>query len=193
MSGIKRFTVLVLAFVIALPVFAQEDKKQEDKKAVFKYLGSGSCKACHMTKKSGAAYKIWQTSKHVQAYEALASEEAKAIAKERSIADPQKSEECLSCHVTAFGVEATRLGPKYKMEDGVGCEACHGPGSEYKSKKVMEGITAGTIDPASVGLIKSKEEDCQGCHNEKSPTFKEFDFEKMYAKIAHNIPKKTIK
>ncbi|MFQ6112876.1 MAG: cytochrome c family protein [bacterium] len=184
----KGFTVLGFVCVIVLFVFAQENKKE-----VFKYMGSGGCKACHMTKKSGAAYKIWQNSKHAQAYAALASEEAKAIAKEKNIEDPQKSEECLSCHVTAFGVEAERLGAKYKIEEGVSCEACHGPGSEYKSKKVMEGITAGTIDPASVGLIKSKEEDCKRCHNEKSPTFKEFVFEKRYAQIAHERPEKTSK
>ncbi|MFQ5866205.1 MAG: multiheme c-type cytochrome [bacterium] len=184
----KGITVLGLAFVIAWPVLAQEGKKEE-----LKYLGSGGCKACHTTKKSGAAYKVWQKTKHAQAYAALASEEAKAIAKERGIADPQKSEECLSCHVTAFGVEASRLGPKYKIEEGVSCEACHGPGSKYKSNKVMKGITAGTIDPASVGLIKMKEEDCKRCHNKKSPNFKGFDFEKMFAQIAHKTPEKTSK
>ena len=34
-------------------------------------------------------------------------------------------------------------------------------------------------------------ETCTVCHNDKSPTFKEFDFEKMAAKIAHANPEKA--
>ncbi|MFQ5771119.1 MAG: multiheme c-type cytochrome [bacterium] len=181
----KGMMALGLVSVLAFCIFAQEKTK------VFKYVGSKSCKACHMTKKSGAAFKIWQSSKHAQAYVALASDQAKAIAKKKGIADPQKSKECLACHVTAYGVEDALLGPKYSMEEGVGCESCHGAGSDYKSKKVKMGIVKGTIERASVGLIVPKEKDCKRCHNEKSPTFKEFDFKKMSAKIAHPRPKKT--
>ncbi len=179
LSKIFLTTVLAMAFAINL---SAQDKK------VFKYVGSKSCKMCHTTKKQGQMYKIWQKSKHAQAYEVLASEKALAIAKERGIENPQKSGECLQCHVTAYGVEAERLGPKFKIEEGVGCEACHGPGSAYKPKKVMKAITAGKIDPASVGLVKPTEETCKKCHNEKSPTFKGFDFEEMYKKIEHKKP-----
>lgn len=177
----KWYLVICLALGVTLSANAQEK--------VFKYEGAASCKMCHMTPKSGAAYKIWQASKHAKAYATLASEEAKAIGKKLGIADPQKSEKCLSCHVTAAGVDAKLLGPKYSIEEGVGCESCHGPGSEYKSKKVMDGLFAKTIEPASVGLILPTEENCKKCHNDKSPTFKGFDFEKMKAQIAHPVPK----
>jgi len=30
---------------------------------------------------------------------------------------------------------------------------------------------------------------CENCHNKKSPTFKSFDFKKMWAEIAHPVPK----
>ena len=39
-----------------------------------------------------------------RAFEVLASDEAKKVAKERSIEDPQKADACVKCHVTAFGV-----------------------------------------------------------------------------------------
>ena len=30
---------------------------------------------------------------------------------------------------------------------------------------------------------------CVGCHNEKSPTAKKFDFKASWARIAHEVPK----
>ena len=55
----------------------------------------------------------------------------------------------------------------------------------YKSKKIM-------IDPAAheaAGLVMVKTADaCTRCHNEESPTFKDFDFEKRWAEIAHPVP-----
>lgn len=176
-------TVLMVAFVV--PMQAQDKAK----KAEFQYIGVKGCKMCHMSKKSGAAYKIWQKTKHAQAYATLASDEAKAIAKKKGIADPQKADECLSCHVAGHGEDAKRLGKKYAVEDGVSCEACHGPGSGYKSKKTMTAVYKGEIEPASVGLVKPTEETCKRCHNEKSPTFKSFNFKEMFEKIAHPIPK----
>jgi hypothetical protein len=52
----------------------------------------------------------------------------------------------------------------------------------------MKAIFAGEVDPASVGLLAVTEESCTGCHNEKSPGFKGFNFEEMSAKIAHPYP-----
>ncbi|MGH7453956.1 MAG: cytochrome c family protein, partial [bacterium] len=34
----------------------------------FKYVGAKACMPCHLTPKSGAAYKIWQDSKHSKAF-----------------------------------------------------------------------------------------------------------------------------
>ena len=154
----------------------------------FSYVGADGCKMCHMSAKSGAQYKVWKAGKHAQAFATLGTDKAKAIAKEKGIADPQKAGECLKCHVTAYGVDAAKLGKKYKMEDGVGCESCHGAGSKYKSKKVKTGIVAGTIERASVGLIEPNEKVCVKCHNKKSPTFKEFVYKDRAADIAHPKP-----
>jgi hypothetical protein len=152
------------------------------------FTGAEKCKMCHKSVEQGEQHRIWSESRHAKAYQTLASDAAKAIAKEKGIADPQKATECLKCHVTGHGVAAEFLGTKYAVTEGVGCESCHGAGGDYDTKKTMEDITAGTIDGATVGLTMPTEATCTGCHNKESPTFKSFDFKTMAAKIKHPIP-----
>lgn len=180
----KVLILLMVALVSGL--FAVQGMAQGKK---LQYIGTKKCKMCHNSKKSGEAYKIWSASKHAKAYETLASEESKAIAKKMGIEDPQKSDKCLSCHVTGYGKAAEMFAKTFTMEEGVGCESCHGPGSKYKSMKVMKNIHAGKEKRADYGLVIPTEEQCKSCHNEKSPTFKSFDFAKFSAQIAHPIPK----
>lgn len=152
------------------------------------FVGSTKCATCHKTAAQGEQFPKWQASKHAKAYATLASPKALEIAKAKGIADPQKAPECLKCHVTAHGVDAKLLGEKYAVTDGVGCESCHGAGADYMKKATMEGITAGTIDPATVGLVKPDKAKCESCHNKESPTFAGFDYEKAKAAIAHPVP-----
>jgi hypothetical protein len=152
------------------------------------FVGSTKCATCHKTVAQGEQFPKWQASKHAKAYETLAGEKAKEVAKAKGIADPQKAPECLKCHVTAHGVEAALLGEKYAVTDGVGCESCHGAGADYIKKATMEGVTGGTIEAASVGLAKPDKAACEKCHNKESPTFTAFDYEKSLEKIKHAIP-----
>jgi cytochrome c553 len=152
------------------------------------FVGAAKCKTCHKKPENGEQFKIWSESAHAKAYATLASEEAKKIAADKGIEDPQKADECLSCHVTGHGVAAEFLGKKYAVTDGVGCESCHGAGGDYYQQKTMMAITAGETDRATVGLVKPDEKVCTGCHNDKSPSFKSFDFAEMSKKIAHPIP-----
>lgn len=178
----KRMTLAV--FVLALlPVtlFAQSK---------FKFVGSNACKACHLTPKSGAAFTIWQKSTHAKAFATLATPAALEIAKKKGIADPQKDAGCLKCHDTAAGAAAAQLAATFKAGEGVGCEACHGAGSAYKTMKVMKDVDAGTIKGETVGLTKGDEKLCLTCHNSESPTFKGFNYAEYSKKIAHPTPKK---
>ena len=159
-------------------------------KPKYQYVGVKKCKICHNSPKKGAQFKKWQASPHAKAYEVLASPEAKAIAKKKGIADPQKAPECLKCHVTGYGKDKSMFAASFDMKEGVGCEACHGPGSKYKSMKVMKDTYAGKVKPETVGLVMPTEKTCKTCHNPESPTYKKFDFKTFYAKIAHEIPKK---
>jgi len=157
----------------------------------FQYVGSTKCKMCHNSAKKGAQFKIWSESRHATAYVTLATPEAIKIAKEKGIADPQKSDDCLKCHLTGAGEPKTMFAASFKPEkEGVGCEACHGPGSEYKKMKTMKDIHAGKIDGKTVGLTKYKPEDCKSCHNPESPTYKEFKHAEFWKKVEHTMPAK---
>lgn len=179
MKQVSVLVVIAFAFVIASafsgPAFAEH-----------KYVGVDSCKMCHKKDDKGNQYKSWKESKHSKAYELLASDRAKEVAAAKGIDDPQESGECLKCHVTAYGVDESLLDKKYKVEDGVGCESCHGPGKDYKKIKVMKDREQSMAN----GLILPTEEVCLKCHNEESPTYKPFDFDERYAKIAHPNPNK---
>jgi len=177
----RLISLLVLLSVFSMFVIGiSQDAK-------FKYVGVKKCKMCHKSKKSGNQFGLWSERKHSKAYATLATAQSKEVAKKAGVAgDPQKAKECLVCHVTGYGepAEATLT-----LEEGVSCEACHGPGSEYKSMKVMKDIYAGKVKGADYGLLEQTNELCVKCHNPKSPTYKEFKFEEALKVIAHPVPK----
>jgi hypothetical protein len=145
---------------------------------------------CHKGEKKGNIFEIWTKSKHATAYATLATDSAKAVAKKAGIeGDPQQAAACLVCHVTAHGVPAEQKEATFTLEEGVSCEACHGPGSEYKGMKIMKDIYTGTAKGTDFGLIEPNNEICVTCHNTKSPTYKEFKFEVEVKNIAHPVPK----
>jgi hypothetical protein len=152
------------------------------------FIGASKCRTCHRKEEAGEQYVIWEASAHAQAYATLGTAEAKELASAKGIDDPQTADECLKCHVTGHGAPAELLGAKYSVEEGVGCESCHGAGGNYYKKSTMESITSGEIDGATVGLVTPTEETCVKCHNEESPSFKGFDFAEYSEKIAHPIP-----
>jgi nitrate/TMAO reductase-like tetraheme cytochrome c subunit len=168
----------MLFSLYALFGFAQDAKKE------FNYLGSTKCKTCHNAAKNGQQYKLWSSKPHAKAYEDLKSESAKKKAQVAGVEDPLKSEVCLSCHSTAFGkknVEAS-----YKVEEGVGCEACHGPGSGYNKMSTMKD----RAKSAAAGLMIPNEKTCTNCHKKDTPGHegKFTTYDKEYAKIAHPVP-----
>ncbi|MCL4306196.1 cytochrome c family protein [bacterium] len=162
---------ICLAFAISS--FAQDEAKTPT------YVGSGKCKICHKGEKNGNIYETWLDSKHAKALETL-------VAK-----GEQNNPECLSCHTTGYGTASgfDKMPDLHGMEDlgGVGCESCHGPGSEYKTKKIMESREASI----AAGMWIPDENTCKTCHNEKSPTFKGFNYEEALQKIIHHVPPKA--
>ena len=187
----KRIALLgaVVGLVVPqAPVLAEEGAKAEKKG---KFIGVANCGKCHKSKTKGNQLGQWQESRHAGAYATLGTDEAKKYVDEG--VDPQKADACLKCHVTAHGVDAAGIEPipegkkGHSIEDGVGCESCHGAGSEYKARKVMKKRD----DAIAAGLVIPTKELCVTCHNEESPTFKEFKFEEMVEKIKHPNPKKA--
>lgn len=181
--GQKNIGLLIGSMVIlmAFSAFAQD----------FNYIGVKKCKVCHLSKKRGAQYDQWLNSEHSKAYSHLATIEAKEVAEKAGVeGDPQKADECLSCHVLGHGLPDDRKASTFTLEEGVSCEACHGPGSGYWKMSTMKKLASGEIAGKEVGLITPTEEMCRSCHNENSPTYKEFDFEERWKEILHPVPAK---
>jgi Cytochrome c554 and c-prime len=153
---------------------------------VYKYIGVKKCKMCHSSSAKGNQYKIWAESSHAKAFERLASPEAKALAAKAGVSgNPQEAAQCVKCHITAYSVDASLLDSGFAKEDGVQCESCHGAGSDYVPMSVMKD-RAKAIE---AGLVIPTQEACVKCHNSESPSFKGFDFDSYYKKIAHPLPK----
>ncbi len=151
------------------------------------FVGAEKCKMCHNSPAKGAQYTKWLETGHSKAYATLTTDQAKKLAAEKGIGDPQKAGECLKCHVTGHGAPAAMLTDKYKIEDGVGCESCHGAGGDYWKMTVMKDREMSI----AAGMVVPTEETCKGCHNAESPSFKGFDFAAESAKIAHPNPSKA--
>jgi hypothetical protein len=120
------------------------------------YEGSKSCKQCHEYE-----YKIWSKKAHAQAY--------KSLVEVGSQYDP----ECVVCHVVGMDYEGGYVSEaKTSHLKDVGCENCHGPGSEHNR---TEGLTK-TTEPKS---------DCIFCHTpEKSAGYAGHE-EEYLEKIRH--------
>ena len=152
------------------------------------FQGVTRCKMCHKKEKRGMQFEIWSGSAHSKTFELLGTPEALEIGKKLGVSIPQEDAKCLRCHTVGHDAPAELRGKKFDLTEGVGCEACHGAGGDYYKSRVMKRIRAGFIEASSVGLIIPDESTCRKCHNSESPTPKEFNYNEMWAKIAHPIP-----
>lgn len=172
------------------------------------FIGVKGCAKCHKKEKQGKQFAQWKKTKHAKSYETLGTDKAKkAAAKIGVTGNPQKAEACLVCHTTGYGKPASAFGKKFKMIQGVQCEACHGAGSLYKKKSTMKKIykelgpdkKGNSPTAKKTGLIVPDSKVCKQCHVQsisfngktyKNPSYKKFDFKKYEKKITHPIPKK---
>lgn len=169
-----------LALMTAPPARGDEGEKGEGKssetktsgKEEFKYVGVTACSMCHKGAAKGGIYEVWLASPHAKAYEKLG-------------ADNQKNDVCLGCHTTGHG-KALAAGVTPEKMVNVQCEACHGPGSAYKSMAVMKNRP----EALEKGLILPTKELCQGCHEGKFPEGHPktaFNYESALLKIEHHM------
>jgi len=167
---IKAWTVLavVLCFLLNWPLSLRAteggDSTQVSRHA---YIGAAKCKMCHPKQ-----YKSWSATKMGTTFADLKGDEAK---------DPK----CVKCHVTGFGKGGYAIGGTNDPDlTNVQCEACHGPGSDFKS------VMQDKDKAVAAGLVISPDEKvCLGCHNKESTDFKGFDYSKM-KEMVHPLPKK---
>ena len=149
-----------------------------------KYTGVNRCKMCHKGEAKGMIYEKWASEPHAGAYNALAAQNARDVyAKLGKSGDPQQDPECLKCHVTGYGLDSS-LTADIVITDGVTCETCHGAGGDYWKKTVMENREESIAN----GMTAEPKTVCVNCHNEGSPTYKEFKFDEFWLKISHAFP-----
>ena len=166
------FTMICFVALIFAIGSAQEEKTAEKKEAPkHDYVGVKVCKLCHT--KDGV-YPSWEKTPHAVAWTKIDSVKA----------TPDQQKICVGCHAT--GTTA-----KGELLKNVECEACHGPGSDYKTLKIMKDVKLAMAN----GLILPDSTTCLGCHDKtKAPKEfhanmpEKFDFAKMKAKGVHALP-----
>jgi hypothetical protein len=120
------------------------------------YTSSKSCKACHKYE-----YEKWSTKAHAHAYATL----------ER--VGSQYDPECVSCHVIGAEYESGFISEKKTAElKNVGCENCHGPGSEH----ILTQGKAETVEPRS---------NCTDCHTPENSGNYAGNEQLYFEKIVH--------
>jgi YVTN family beta-propeller protein len=155
------------------------------------YIGARACGACHAGQGMGNQYSLWLHSKHSQAWAALSRPESRQIAAISGLRErPQEAAICLGCHATAYNAEPWEKDDTFRTEDGVQCERCHGPGSEYATAAVMSDRKAAM----AAGLRMPTEDDCINCHIEKGShlavlKITQPDIRKRLQEVAHPLPK----
>jgi hypothetical protein len=138
------------------------------------YVGPGGCSSCHKV-----ATTSWEMSVHAKAFESLkpgVKKREKLMGKLDPAKDYTKDKTCLKCHSTGYqeigGFKDIASTPEMA---GIGCEACHGPGSEYRvlHDKKKAGFTK--QEAKAAGEIYGSEDPavCNGCHLGKDSTFTE--------------------
>jgi|SRR5690349_8380656 len=183
-----KISVVVFLFVCLTFISFKMNDEQSHTAGQFKYVGATTCVgACHKTDAQGKQLDIWQNSKHSQAFKNLQTPEADKIAKDKGFTTPAaETPQCVKCHTIGKEIDPAEMESTFNKEDGVQCETCHGPGSEYKKLAIMKDRQKAVEN----GLIIHNEGEsfCTGCHNAESPTFKGFSYDEYWEKIKHKKP-----
>ena len=173
MLKLSAFILISAMLFITFPLSGFED----DGKSLT-YVGVKICKDCHGEDAIGNQYKIWTLSPHAKAYKLLLGEKSAEIAKRIKISSPEKNLKCLKCHTTGKGLsEAVN-------KEGVGCEACHGPGSKYytasghvdyssRDNGYRMGLKNGMYPILGIDNLKKREKLCLSCHVKERPCYPE--------------------
>jgi hypothetical protein len=113
-------------------------------------------------------YVTWsRVDKHAtRAYHVLLEERSQRIARNLGLKEPaHQAKLCLDCH--AYNPPPAQRGERFKVADGVSCEACHGPAETWIQSHVAPGATH--ADNVKHGLYPTNEpvaqaKLCLSCH-----------------------------
>ena len=109
---------------------------------------------------------IWhREDKHAKAYTVLFNDASKRMARNLGIKAAHTDKLCLDCH--ADNIPAEHRGKRFQIDDGVGCETCHGGGERYLGPHVSG--TRTHAENVKLGLYPAEEPEaratlCLSCH-----------------------------
>lgn len=167
--SIKHF--LSAAMATLLPVIALALPPNDP----HKHLGVASCAGsqCHgkIEAQTGQnvflnEYRTWSADdRHSRAYQTLLSDESKRIAGKLGLPSAHTARICLDCH--ADNVPAAQRGPRFQINDGIGCETCHGGAEKWIETHTDPGAThasnvAAGLYPAERAAERAAM--CLSCH-----------------------------
>ena len=148
-------------------------------KPAYEYVGSKRCRMCH-----SQWNKSWRKSAKGGSFELLKPRVSRED-KVRVGLDPEKDYSieatCLSCHTVGFGQPGGYAIPSAKDDkaarfaatrEGVGCEACHGPGggfTQVMSDVYIKERPYEQIELRRAGLRTIEPTLCLGCHTATAP------------------------
>jgi len=118
---------------------AQPQNPAPAQQANFQYTGPGSCaaSACHGAVPARTdlripqnEYSVWITQdRHSRAFEVLRNPVSQRMARLLGIERADAAPKCLACH--ALAPPAAQRARTFSAEEGVSCESCHGPASQW--------------------------------------------------------------
>ena len=173
MSKMNRRPFTLLVALLGVTGAAAAELPAND---AHRHMGVATCAAsqCHgsAVPRDGTGvpqneYVTWtQADPHSKAYTLLLEEPSRRIAARLGIGPAHEADVCLDCH--ADNVPAARRGEKFRIEDGVGCEACHGGAENWLSTHYNAPAVA-HADNVAAGLYPASDpaaraELCLSCH-----------------------------
>lgn len=121
------------------------------------YIGTQACAGCH-----AAAMEAWKKTKHAHAWQTLVDAEKDP---ERYGWPVTQYPDCVDCHVVGYGEKSGFVNyEQTPLLADVGCERCHGPGSQHIQNPAANKLgIIGDVLPSQM---------CVECHDfEQSPNF----------------------
>lgn len=166
---------IALGFVLVTSL-APSQSLQAQNAASFTGVASCAGSTCHgRSEGNGAIVRqdeiaTWQEASavsgaHSRAYALLGGRRGQQIATSLGLGDARQADSCLGCHATFAPV--SERGPKFRLDDGVGCESCHGAAASWiASHYEVRGTHANNVANGLIPLDQPQERarNCLDCH-----------------------------
>lgn len=149
-----------------------------DKSAEWQGVASCVSSSCHGQNggkgTKGSEYNTWAGyDKHARAFQVLGNERSERMVRNLYGTDAKPAMEqalCLKCHASHDGITATGVAARFQLNDGVGCESCHGAAAKWLTIHYQGGFKDKSLkDKAALGMRPTKDiayraRVCTECH-----------------------------